>query len=870
MKIGTSASNTLVTNVPDQKREKFKIQATGKAFSILSNALYQHKVKAVVREIGCNAYDAHIDARNTQTPFDVSLPTKEDPHFKVRDYGIGLAEDKFVEVYTTYFGSSKSDSNDHTGGLGLGSKTPFIMSQSFTVHSYYNGTEYMWHSFVNDNGEPDVMLLTSRPTTEHNGLQVIVPIGQGLSETERNALFRQFAEEAQTVYGWFDTIPNVTANGNPVTITSRLHGSKSKYTSLKLTGVENTTVYYSCDQDKVNQGSTIYIKMGNVVYPYDLSAVRGLDRFGGNIVTTEAIIRYITNTGRLNPVQIPLVIDVDMGAVDIAPSREALSLNNATELTIINAVVRFVDMFFESVQASIDAAKNTYDKYQALYLVPPCNGRLFKVDGKEINPASQSPVWTFGTQTQVAGLTNYLRVFDLDRFSIKYRRAGTRGLLPAVNRFDIHMYGPGVRSRTIILVDKPYKGELRQWVNANTESDAAVVVVFGIDAAANSNGYVQRPMNDAEMAPFLEDKHPQVIKFSELKHAPAPTPARAKAASKKLTDDTMMLLGRTDTNYNYFTVGNSTIKQISDMIKPHAPKMKHNDVFIAFRKTGDKIACEVQTSKKDKTLAFQEPGYWSRSQISNTNWQAGCQFLQHCFKSLPAAFNIKSVKATIDGSDYQIPIDHIHQVVLNKDAYAEIVGNPDYPQVYTVDRAIKELILPLVPSAVITYSIDDTEMFVPHGRTTDTSRFFEAIGAKETIKWMGELDKLRDARTSNALNNFNNDTWVRTYGYELPASKKAVTHTYSFSCRSFFNGLVDAYATINPEAAQVLKGLTKCGFHIGSITMQFSPGRYYGNSEDGIRLIKALLKGALETAKFNSTEFDEFIIDYYERNHTVS
>ena len=113
MKIGTSSSNTLITST--QNSNKFKIQATGKAFSILSNALYQHKVKAVVREIGCNAYDAHIDAGTTATPFKVSLPTKEDPHFKVRDFGVGLAKDKFVDVYTTYFGSSKSDFNDHSG-----------------------------------------------------------------------------------------------------------------------------------------------------------------------------------------------------------------------------------------------------------------------------------------------------------------------------------------------------------------------------------------------------------------------------------------------------------------------------------------------------------------------------------------------------------------------------------------------------------------------------------------------------------------------------------------------------------------------------------------------------------------------------------
>ena len=58
----------------DFKTSGFKIQASAKAFEILSSNIYTHKVRAVIREYNCNAYDAHVDAGNSE-PWDVHLPT---------------------------------------------------------------------------------------------------------------------------------------------------------------------------------------------------------------------------------------------------------------------------------------------------------------------------------------------------------------------------------------------------------------------------------------------------------------------------------------------------------------------------------------------------------------------------------------------------------------------------------------------------------------------------------------------------------------------------------------------------------------------------------------------------------------------------
>jgi hypothetical protein len=64
---------------------QFTIKASRKAFKILSDSLYSDKIKAIIRELSCNAYDAHVDAKNLDTPFDIHLPSVLEPIFYIRD-----------------------------------------------------------------------------------------------------------------------------------------------------------------------------------------------------------------------------------------------------------------------------------------------------------------------------------------------------------------------------------------------------------------------------------------------------------------------------------------------------------------------------------------------------------------------------------------------------------------------------------------------------------------------------------------------------------------------------------------------------------------------------------------------------------------
>ena len=117
---------------------QFSIQQSAKMFRILSDSLYSDKIMAVIRELSTNAYDAHVAAGN-KNPFKVILPTQANPNFVVRDYGTGLSQKDMEELYTTYGASNKNDSNDFVGCLGLGSKSPFAYTKSFSTISYHNG-----------------------------------------------------------------------------------------------------------------------------------------------------------------------------------------------------------------------------------------------------------------------------------------------------------------------------------------------------------------------------------------------------------------------------------------------------------------------------------------------------------------------------------------------------------------------------------------------------------------------------------------------------------------------------------------------------------------------------------------------------------
>jgi len=284
----------------DFKTSGFKIQASAKAFEILSSNIYTNKVRAVVREYNCNAYDAHVAAGNGES-WDVHLPTRLEPHFSVRDYGTGLSDEQVREIFTTYFHSTKTGSNDFVGALGLGSKSAFSLVDSFSVVSYYNGTKNDYSCYRDEYGEPQVALLCSTDTDEPNGIEVSMTV---------NGREDDFEDEAVNVFKYFDQLPNI----NNKDVVRQVTLAKDDYK-------------FVCDEGSFNTGyGSLYARMGNVAYKIPNEYQNSLSGF----------------------------INFNIGDLSFNAGREELSMDDSTK-TILKARVQ---------QVTDNLAQTVYDKLE--------------------------------------------------------------------------------------------------------------------------------------------------------------------------------------------------------------------------------------------------------------------------------------------------------------------------------------------------------------------------------------------------------------------------------------------------------------------------------------------------------------------------
>lgn len=311
----------ITTNI--SKSSSFKIQASSKAFEILSSNIYKNKIRAVIREISCNAVDAHISA-GVDKPFDVHLPTYLEKWFSVRDYGLGIPEEKMEEIYTTYFYSDKTETNDLIGGLGLGTKSPLSLVDSFTVVNYNNGYKLEYCCFKNENKEPQITLLSKVPSSEPSGIEVKL--------CTKDFFVMDFETNAVEVYKFFDSTPNI----NNQKIKEKVEEEKSNIKWI--------------NSFAANKENKLYVVMGNVCYEVpDVISAYGL-KYG-------------------------VYIRADIGEVNFDPGREYVTLDKKTKEYLKNKVSDVLDSLesiaradLDSIKCPFERAKTYFEKYKSLEL----------------------------------------------------------------------------------------------------------------------------------------------------------------------------------------------------------------------------------------------------------------------------------------------------------------------------------------------------------------------------------------------------------------------------------------------------------------------------------------------------------------------
>lgn len=302
---------------------EFRIKNSATAFAILSSGLYSNKFKAILRELGCNAYDSHVEAGYPEKPFTVHIPTQLNPILSIRDYGIGLSHEDVMNLYTTYFESTKNDSNDYVGCMGLGSKSPFSYTKNFTITSIKDGWKGIYSAFIGEQGVPNINQLTSEDTDEHNGLEVSFAV-------ENRKDIQHFRHEVADTYKWFKTHPEIT--GDDVKIPKIVYSEENIIEGASLTDERG---YYAKS----------YAVMGNVAYPIKIP--------DGEDVSKE--IRDLYNNNGF-------VVRFKIGELDIAASREELGYVPHTIENLVKKAEEIMLALETYVENKITPAKTKWER----------------------------------------------------------------------------------------------------------------------------------------------------------------------------------------------------------------------------------------------------------------------------------------------------------------------------------------------------------------------------------------------------------------------------------------------------------------------------------------------------------------------------
>lgn len=302
----TSTPTLHSTPAPPQT---FRVEMNSMLFHTLMDGIYSDKIGSPIRELATNAKDA---APNI--PFDVHLPTAIDPTFWVRDYGVSLTHEQVMSLYTTMFASSKRDSNDQTGMIGLGSKSPFAYTDTFTTTCYLNGEARVYHCFLNTDRVPQVTLISTMSTTEPPGVKVQFPVNP-----EDISSF--YSKATQNLMG-FDPLPNVV---NPdfhfPDMTPSFSGPDYRVIPAALSGFN--------------------IRQGGVIYPLDLRKLPSdQNPFGWTYHTEKA----------------GLLIDFAIGDIEVTSSREAIAYTPQTISNICNKLKEVYEHLSTSVQEQVQNA----------------------------------------------------------------------------------------------------------------------------------------------------------------------------------------------------------------------------------------------------------------------------------------------------------------------------------------------------------------------------------------------------------------------------------------------------------------------------------------------------------------------------------
>ena len=330
MIITDKTNPVLKSGIGKESHFNIKDENVAHIFSILRNQLYSDKIGAIIREYVTNAIDAHIEA-NVDRPISVTIPTVFSNEFIVRDYGKGLSPQEIVEIFASYGASTKRQSNSFTGMLGIGSKSAFAYTKSFTVKSRYDGTETIYTAFIDESNIGTIAPIHSQPTDE-TGLSIHVTI-------QRDD-FKQLHSSVEEFFKYIDYRPEFLGSATFIPKPKYIiEGSYWKF-------IENQRNYWRREQD-------VYFVMGNVTYSTTVK-----------ILSTQLQID-LDWLERVN--ESILIVDVPIGKIKPSASRESLEFNEITKKYLFSTLYDLKLELGKIIRERFEKSTTDYEKHCTAY-----------------------------------------------------------------------------------------------------------------------------------------------------------------------------------------------------------------------------------------------------------------------------------------------------------------------------------------------------------------------------------------------------------------------------------------------------------------------------------------------------------------------
>lgn len=311
----------------EMEEQFFSIQDTGMIFDILRNKMYSNPVMAICREISCNARDAHREVGKADVPCQITLPNYFDSFLKIKDFGPGISPDRMSNIFIKYTASTKRNDNVQTGGFGLGAKTPFSYSDTFTIETVYNGVKYAYACYIDETKIGKLNLMNKENVDGvPNGTEICIPV--------QSKDFQAFYDAIEFVTRHWDVKPVIKGETLEYRTPTPVFQGKDWFISAE-------------NRDSYNHGYNGHVKIivDGIEYPLSINQLK-LDK------DTQVLMRHLKGT---------VYLIVGIGKLSLAANRESVHLDESTTKEILDRLHTVSQELHKAYQATIDTLPSYWD-----------------------------------------------------------------------------------------------------------------------------------------------------------------------------------------------------------------------------------------------------------------------------------------------------------------------------------------------------------------------------------------------------------------------------------------------------------------------------------------------------------------------------